>query len=170
MYFSGTWRGYWEQNWFGRQPMHDLVLHFRDGRVEGSGVDIVGRFTVSGSYDERGKVLLTKHYRSHRVYYRGTYDGEGTIHGTWIIPGYDDSGPFALTVSGHSVPADAPIISITADPPRPEGLGPKKKQTGAALSPSPAAPDADITAMSQASVTAPYYLVNSSSVVLYPNC
>jgi hypothetical protein len=117
MYFSGTWRGYWEQNWYGRQPMHDLVLHFHDGRVEGSGVDIVGRFTFAGTYDERGNVLLTKQYLgAHRVLYRGTYDGEGTIHGTWSIPPYD-SGPFALTMTGHSVPADAPIISITADPP-----------------------------------------------------
>jgi hypothetical protein len=34
----------------------------------------------------------------------------------------------------------------------------------------PAAPDADITAMSQASVTTLLDLVNSSLVVLYPNC
>jgi hypothetical protein len=116
MYLSGTWRGYWEQDHYGRQPMHDLVLDFHDGRVEGSGVDIVGRFSFVGTYDERGNVVLTKQYlRAHRVLYRGTYDGEGTIHGTWSIPPWD-SGPFALTMTGHAE-ADAPIISITADGP-----------------------------------------------------
>jgi hypothetical protein len=119
VYFSGTWRGYWEQTFWGRQPMHDLVLHFADGRVEGRGVDIIGRFTFAGTYDERGNVTLTKQYLGkHAVLYRGTYDGEGTIFGRWSI-GTLWSGPFALTLSGHSVPADTPVIAITADSPRP---------------------------------------------------
>ncbi len=119
MYFSGTWRGYWEQTFWGRQPMHDLVLHFGGGRVEGRGTDIIGRFTFSGTYDTHGNVTLVKQYLGrHSVLYRGTYDGEGTIFGHWSI-GEAWSGPFALTMSDHSVPADAPIISITADTPTP---------------------------------------------------
>jgi hypothetical protein len=118
VFISGTWRGYWEQTFWGRQPMHDLVLRFADGRVEGSGVDIIGRFTFSGTYDEHGNVKLTKQYvGKHAVLYRGTYDGEGTIFGRWSI-GKLFSGPFALTLSGQSA-ADAPVIHITADSPKP---------------------------------------------------
>jgi hypothetical protein len=118
MYLSGSWRGYWEQRGFGRQPMHDLTLNFHDGRVEGSGVDIVGPFTFAGTYEDQGKILLTKQYLgAHRVKYRGIYDGEGTIHGTWSIPPYD-SGPFAMSLIEQSAVADVPVIRITADPPR----------------------------------------------------
>src|SRR4051794_14865369 len=98
--------------------MHDLVLHFEGGRIEGRGAGVVGRFTFAGTYDERGNVTLTKQYvGKHAVLYRGTYDGEGTIFGRWSI-GKLFSGPFALTLGG-SAPADAPVIAITADGPRP---------------------------------------------------
>jgi len=97
MYPSGVWRGYWEQPLFGRQPMTDFNLRFADGRVEGEGRDVVGRFTVHGTSDDQGAVVLVKQYLGkHRVLYRGRYDGEGVIHGLWSI-GEHWSGPFALT-------------------------------------------------------------------------
>jgi hypothetical protein len=117
MHLSGTWRGYWEQTFWGRQPMHDLVLRFADGRVAGGGVDIIGRFTFAGTYDAHGNVTLTKQYLGrHAVLYRGTYDGEGTVFGRWSI-GAAWSGPFALTLDGPAEPADVPVIRITADAP-----------------------------------------------------
>ena len=86
MYPSGAWRGYWEQLFFGRQPMHDLTLYFAAGRIDGAGRDMIGRFTFSGSYDNEGHVTLTKQYVGrHSVLYHGTYDGEGTIFGRWSI-------------------------------------------------------------------------------------
>ena len=45
------WSGWWEQRWFGRQLMHDLVLNVApDGEVTGSGVDCIGPFTFQGEF------------------------------------------------------------------------------------------------------------------------
>lgn len=112
MYPSGLWRGYWEQPVFGRQPMNDFTLRFAGGAVEGEGHDIVGRFTFRGRYDDRGNVVMVKQYLGrHRVHYRGVYDGEGTIFGTWNI-GDRFSGPFALSPV-RAAPPDIPIQDIT---------------------------------------------------------
>jgi hypothetical protein len=120
MYFSGSWQGYWEQVIWGRQSMRDLVLRFDGGLVEGEGVDVIGRFTFLGEYDSQGSVTLVKQYLGkHAVLYNGRHDGEGTIYGRWSI-GEEWSGPFALRPTRFEVPADAPILSVSALPPRPE--------------------------------------------------
>jgi hypothetical protein len=115
MYPSGTWRGYWDQEEiYGRQPMGPLVLRFRDGRIEGEGRDIISPFTFAGEYDEQGAVRMVKQYhgeRSHRVFYVGTYDGEGTIFGQWRIPPFW-SGAFALSPVVGKPAADAPIEEL----------------------------------------------------------
>lgn len=117
MYPSGRWRGYWEQAYWGRQAMRDLVLRFADGLVRGQGVDLIGAFTFQGEYDQSGNVVLVKQYLGrHQVLYRGRYDGEGTIFGEWTI-GERWRGPFALSPEEFQVAADAPILSITATPP-----------------------------------------------------
>jgi hypothetical protein len=117
MYPSGRWRGYWEQVYWGRQAMHDLVLRFSAGRIEGQGVDVIGPFTFRGEYDEAGCVVLIKQYhRRHQVLYRGNYDGEGTICGEWSI-GETWRGPFALSPDCFEASADAPILAISAVPP-----------------------------------------------------
>jgi hypothetical protein len=96
MYPSGAWRGYWEQEVFGRQSMEGLTLSFAEGVITGHGTDIIGPFVFRGSYDAAGSVSLTKHYLGkHSVHYQGVYDGEGTIHGIWSIPPYWQ-GKFAL--------------------------------------------------------------------------
>jgi hypothetical protein len=116
MYPSGAWRGYWDQHYFGRQLMHDLTLYFANGRIDGGGHDIIGSFTFSGEYDDAGGVMLMKHYLGkHSVNYVGRYDGEGTIYGRWFI-GETWTGPFALSPS-HFTAADAPILTIKAEPP-----------------------------------------------------
>ena len=114
MYPSGVWRGYWEQPHFGRQPMNDFTLRFADGVVEGEGRDVIGRFTFHGTCDDQGNVVLVKQYLGrHRVLYRGRYDGEGTIHGTWSI-GELWSGPFALSPVRRGLPApDSRIQDIS---------------------------------------------------------
>jgi hypothetical protein len=112
MYPSGPWRGYWEQAAYGRQLMRKLTLRFADGVVEGEGRDVIGAFTFRGRYDDRGNVALIKQYVGrHQVHYQGTYDGEGTIFGTWSI--LDRwAGPFALTPERGAAKPDAEILSI----------------------------------------------------------
>lgn len=116
MHFSGSWRGFWEQRFYGRQLMHDLVLHFSDGKVKGSGVDVIGPFTFQGEYDGEGNVAMIKRYVGrHNVLYRGRFDGEGTIFGQWSI-GTQWTGPFALSPNlPRSV--DGPIQDISSSPP-----------------------------------------------------
>lgn len=112
MYPSGTWRGYWDQQAFGRQPMGPLALRFRDGHIEGEGRDIIGPFTFEGEYDEHGAVRMVKQYLGrHQVFYQGTYDGEGTIFGEWRIPPFW-SGTFALSPVVGRPSADAPIEEL----------------------------------------------------------
>lgn len=114
MYPSGAWSGHWRQEIWGHQPMRDLVLTFEGGVVEGSGVDVVGRFTFAGVYDDRGEVTMVKRYvGKHEVLYHGRYDGEGAIVGTWMI-GDRWSGPFAMRPKDLRVPEDAPILTISA--------------------------------------------------------
>lgn len=95
---TSTWRGYWEQRGWGRQPMHDVVLSIHEGLVSGQGFDCVGRFTFRGTWDSQGVVFLVKQYvRKHQVLYQGQYDGEGTIFGRWSIVPFD-SGEFLLSL------------------------------------------------------------------------
>lgn len=114
MFPSGLWRGYWEQPVFGRQFMDDFTLRFADGVVTGSGRDIIGPFVIRGDY-EGGRVQFVKQYLGrHRVVYTGTYDGEGTIHGRWVIGEgtFASEGPFALSPSPRQPDPDAPIHEI----------------------------------------------------------
>jgi hypothetical protein len=112
MYPSGGWRGYWEQAGYGRQLMEDFTLWFAQGKVEGSGRDCIGAFTFTGSYDDQGLVVMTKQYIGrHRVNYHGSYDGEGTIFGTWSIPPVW-SGPFALTPAQRQPAGEQPLEDL----------------------------------------------------------
>ncbi len=112
MYPSGVWRGYWEQQGWGRQLMGPLALRFRDGRIEGEGRDVIGRFTFAGEYGDHGAIRMVKQYLGrHQVLYQGTYDGEGTIFGEWSIPPLW-SGSFALSPVLGKPPPDAPIESL----------------------------------------------------------
>lgn len=80
--------GWWQQEGFGRQPMENLELVFHGARIEGSGVDIIAPFELSGTLRTDGTVEILKKYEyRHSVVYVGRYDGEGTLYGTWAIGG-----------------------------------------------------------------------------------
>jgi hypothetical protein len=111
MYPSGLWRGFWEQPFFGRQFMEDFTLKFNGGIVSGGGHDIIGVFVIKGDYNA-GQISFVKQYvGKHKVIYSGQYDGEGSIHGTWVIPD-NGSGPFSLSPSPYQVKPDDPIQEI----------------------------------------------------------
>ena len=112
MYPSGVWRGYWEQQYWGRQPMGPLVLRFRDGQIEGEGRDVIGPFTFEGEYDDQGGIHMVKQYLGqHQVLYEGTYDGEGTIFGQWSTSPFN-FGSFALSPVRGKPPTDMPIENL----------------------------------------------------------
>jgi hypothetical protein len=130
MYPSGVWRGFWEQSIYGRQPMADFHLKFRDGTVDGYGIDLIGRFLFYGQYNpDTGRVRMVKRYLGkHEVLYVGVPDGEGSITGTWsIVESMDDdmwsfekpppvvtwSGPFLLQPVLGRPTGEEPILEVT---------------------------------------------------------
>jgi hypothetical protein len=92
--------------------MRELALNFSDGRVEGSGLDIIGPFTFDGTYDSDGTINVVKRYPHHTVKYQGRYDGEGTIYGEWSIGSYA-RGKFALSADRSAKPEETEILEIT---------------------------------------------------------
>ena len=91
--------GWWEQDLLGVQPMEDLVLSFAEGRVWGSGSDIVGDFELEGTIRE-GVVNIRKSYvDQHHLAYVGQFDGEGGMQGTWHILG--QTGRWAIRLTPH---------------------------------------------------------------------
>lgn len=81
--------GWWQQEGYGRQPMHQLQISFQQSQIAGSGVDMIAPFTLTGNLRSDGTVEFVKQYTGrHTVLYVGQYDGEGTFYGTWDIDGY----------------------------------------------------------------------------------
>jgi hypothetical protein len=111
MYPSGLWRGFWEQGAYGRQFMNDFTLNFKDGEITGQGYDIVGIFAIHGSYQAASIEFTKKYLGAHYVVYTGNYDGEGSINGTWEIPGFD-RGPFSLSPSPRKADPNEPVQEI----------------------------------------------------------
>jgi len=114
VYPSGQWEGFWVQQELGRQAMTPFFLHFNGSEIEGSGKDIVGRFSFSGTVDEQtGNIVMVKQYIGrHRVIYRGQPDGEGSIQGTWQI-GRFHTGPFLIRPLFQKPRSDAPIQDMS---------------------------------------------------------
>jgi hypothetical protein len=83
--------GWWEQFGLGRQPMEDLTISFDDGRLTGTGWDVVGQFTLTGSVQQDRVIIVKRYIGQHSVEYLGTYDGEGTMSGMWRIWGFGGS-------------------------------------------------------------------------------
>ncbi|MCC6781617.1 MAG: hypothetical protein IT457_02155 [Planctomycetes bacterium] len=79
---SGPWTGYWLEG--GCRFRQDLGLQFRKGCVEGEGIDTVGRFKITGTYDiESREVAWEKAYfGAYSVGYRGYREING-IWGVW---------------------------------------------------------------------------------------
>ena len=93
--------GWWEQVFYGRQPMEQLALSLQGRHLEGSGSDVVGRFSLTGFVAADGRVSIEKSYRGrHSVLYEGQFDGEGKMWGVWALPGYDGRWMIELGRSG----------------------------------------------------------------------
>jgi hypothetical protein len=77
--------------------MQELVLYFDAGTVDGSGRDANGRFVFTGTYDNTGRVRMTKQYANrHQILFEGAPDGTGAIVGE-CSKGPQARGSFALT-------------------------------------------------------------------------
>ena len=78
----------------------DLSLTFANGDISGDGIDVVGRFVISGHYDGTGgECYWTKTYiGAHDVGYRGFREGKG-IWGLWELT--FGSGGFHIWPSGQ---------------------------------------------------------------------
>lgn len=76
----------------------EMVISFfslREGRVVGQGNDVIGPFTMAGSYNNEGEISFVKQYvGKHAVAYDGNLVcddlGQFTIHGKWNIDGLTD--------------------------------------------------------------------------------
>lgn len=93
---SGPWTGFFLQWWMPGRHMMDIETAFSSGRFQATGQDIVGPFTLEGSYNATdGKCKWVKSYQGkHSVKYEGVNEGEG-IWGVWEIklgPLYRDQG------------------------------------------------------------------------------
>jgi len=88
--------------------MEPLQLSFDQGRIEGSGADIIGAFTFSGRMADDGRVAMQKQYvGQHSVDYYGTYDGEGVMSGEWRIS--FSRGPWMIRIRRLGVDAATEI-------------------------------------------------------------
>jgi hypothetical protein len=105
--------GWWEEVGWGRQPMRELYLEFHAGRISGSGRDVVGAFTLSGTLDEQGRVVMEKRYLGqHAVDYTGTYDGEGLMWGEWRIDPLKDRWMIRFSAARTEPPREAAILEF----------------------------------------------------------
>lgn len=103
---SGPWVGFWIQRGFGKQKT-STILTFRDGRIDGAGGDIAGRFSFTGTYDlKTGRCKMDKQYfGGHLVKYDGVNEGEGLwLWGLWTL--YGDRGGFHLWPEGENDPTE----------------------------------------------------------------
>jgi hypothetical protein len=92
---------------FGRKPMDPLQIAINRSTVDGSGADIVGRFTLEGAIAPSGGVSIRKQYLGrHTVRYEGQYDGEGRMWGQWTCG--PDSGRWMISVGRDSGGTDLP--------------------------------------------------------------
>lgn len=103
--------GWWEEVGYGRQPMHQLRLRISGGKITGSGTDIIGPFTFTGTIGEGGTVAMIKQYvGQHQVDYLGTYDGEGSMFGEWRIGPFKDR--WAITFKRAATPGDTAEVGV----------------------------------------------------------
>eukprot|EP00457_Paulinella_chromatophora_P002111 gb/GEZN01002115.1/.p1 GENE.gb/GEZN01002115.1/~~gb/GEZN01002115.1/.p1 ORF type:complete len:796 (-),score=107.06 gb/GEZN01002115.1/:249-2603(-) len=100
MFPGGSVAGFYSQPDGVRSEMEFAYLTLRSGRVRGQGDDVIGGFTVMGTYSRAAKRFkFDKQYiGQHLVIYEGTITEQPTqllLTGQWHIPG-NWSGPFEL--------------------------------------------------------------------------
>lgn len=109
---TGPWTGFFLQYWLPGRHTTNLRFTFGAGELSGTGRDVVGPYSVDGTYDvASGRCEWTKRYLGrHRVYYRGVNDGRG-IWGVWELPQlgglFTDRGGFHLWPEGTDVSEDS---------------------------------------------------------------
>jgi len=100
------------QYWFPGRHETNLSLTFRQGQLTGTGSDMVGPYTVDGTYDRiTGACQWTKQYVGrHAGGYRGVNEGRG-IWGVRQIPQmlglFIDRGGFHIWPDGADVAAES---------------------------------------------------------------
>jgi len=88
--------------------MEQLRLQFSQGRIRGSGTDVIGPFTFSGTLSQEGRVAMLSQSLGRRgVQYLGFYDGEGLMSGEWRV--FIDHGRWMIRI--RSAPADAETVA-----------------------------------------------------------
>ena len=90
---SGPWTGFFLQKQFPGRHWMDLKLAFKEGRIDGTGRDWVGKFLVRGRYvvDDGRCTIHKKYLGMHEVVYSGYNEGKG-IWGTWELPAVGKGG------------------------------------------------------------------------------
>jgi len=111
--------GWWEQFWYGRQPMEQLELWFEGAAIRGSGSDIIGPFTFVGRLEHNRVSLVKRYLGRHSVNYLGSYDGEGTFQGVWSIPPFE--GPWLIRIISTIADETASEDAIHEVRPMPSG-------------------------------------------------
>lgn len=81
--------GWWEQAHYGRQPMSELLLDFENGRLAGTGTDIVGAFEIVGELVADSVVIRKQYIGKHMIEYLGRSVGEGVYEGNWNHQGFE---------------------------------------------------------------------------------
>lgn len=109
---SGRWVGFFaEGNQRGHGVSMELRLRFREGQVEGRGVDAIGEFRIQGTYETAdGTCKMTKTYDGGwDVCYTGRLGDQGVVRGQWTLSELmgDRSGRFQIWPEG-SLAEDAP--------------------------------------------------------------
>src|SRR5262249_59385294 len=97
---SGPWTGFY--NYGKSAPKHrmDLVLIFGGRTISGDGNDDIGRFFVTGHFDQtNGECSWTKTYiGGHEVFYPGVRESK-SIWGVWGLP--SESSRLPIRPRGH---------------------------------------------------------------------
>jgi hypothetical protein len=81
---TGTWKGFWVSLGLkGQKTLMTFDLHIKDGKAAGKGTDErFGVFTIEGTVDALGNILLVKEYPAREVHYSGIRKGD-RAEGTW---------------------------------------------------------------------------------------
>ena len=96
--------GWWEQNGQ-RHAMESLRMVVAEGKITGSGIDIVGTFTFDGTVSDDHIVSMTKQYLGqHAVTYTGMYNGSNRLWGTCRIIWM--KGPWEITLNSEQEEAE----------------------------------------------------------------
>ena len=119
---SGPWTGFYNYGRSTRKHRMDLALDFANAIISGDGNDDIGRFFVTGRFNEaNGECYWTKSYIGrHHVYYRGFREGKG-IWGLWELP--NESGGFHIWPRGQeegdpgheTAEEPAPVEAVAAE-------------------------------------------------------